>query len=96
MADLVGCVPGGQKEVAGVRPEVGAAVDVPVGACRISGEYAMIETAAGKGWIDRDKAILEPLAGSRRAGAQMVLTCGAAEVAQRFSGRDRGRRRLRR
>jgi porphobilinogen synthase len=55
--------------------------DVPVAAYQISGEYAMITAAAERGWIDRDKAILESLLGIRRAGADIVLTYWAHEVA---------------
>jgi porphobilinogen synthase len=61
---------------------VADSVDVPVAAYQISGEYAMIEAAAEKGWIDRDKAVLETLTGIRRAGAQMILTYWATEVAR--------------
>jgi porphobilinogen synthase len=57
------------------------AVDVPVAAYNISGEYAMVEAAAARGWIDRDAAILETLTSIRRAGADVVLTYWAAEVA---------------
>ncbi len=54
---------------------------MPVVAYQISGEYAMIEAAAERGWIDRDKAILESLTGIR-AGARSILTYWATEVAQ--------------
>lgn len=58
------------------------AVDVPVAAYNISGEYAMLEAAAANGWIDREPAILETLTSIRRAGADVVLTYWAAEVAR--------------
>jgi len=61
------------------------AVDVPVAAYNISGEYAMVEAAAANGWIDRDAAILETLTSIRRAGADVILTYWAAEVAARLS-----------
>jgi porphobilinogen synthase len=61
------------------------AVDVPVAAYNISGEYAMVEAAAANGWIDRDAAILETLTSIRRAGADVILTYWAAEVAPRLS-----------
>ncbi|MFI1659961.1 porphobilinogen synthase, partial [Streptomyces sp. NPDC020472] len=48
-------------------------------------EYAMVEAAAEKGWIDRDKAIMETLTGIRRAGAQMILTYWATEAARNLS-----------
>ncbi len=60
------------------------AVDVPVAAYNISGEYAMVEGAAAQGWIDRDAAILETLTSIRRAGADVVLTYWAAEAAARL------------
>ena len=61
---------------------VAQSVDVPVAAYQISGEYAMVEAAAANGWIDRDRAIMETRIGIRRAGAQLILTYWAAEVAR--------------
>ncbi|MFC7362831.1 porphobilinogen synthase [Nocardioides astragali] len=58
------------------------AVDVPVAAYNISGEYAMVEAAAANGWIDREAAILETLTSIRRAGADVILTYWASEAAQ--------------
>jgi len=58
------------------------AVDVPVAAYNISGEYSMVEAAAANGWIDRERAILETLTSIRRAGADTILTYWATEVAQ--------------
>ncbi|HEY9565836.1 MAG TPA: porphobilinogen synthase [Nocardioides sp.] len=58
------------------------AVDVPVAAYNISGEYSMVEAAAANGWIDREAAILETLTSIRRAGADVVLTYWAAEAAR--------------
>ncbi len=63
------------------------AVDVPVAAYNISGEYAMVEAAADRGWIDREPAILETLTSIRRAGADVVLTYWAAEAARLLTGR---------
>ncbi|HEY0937454.1 MAG TPA: porphobilinogen synthase [Trebonia sp.] len=57
---------------------------VPVAAYQVSGEYAMIEAAAANGWVDRDKAITETLTAIRRAGASVILTYWATEVAQRL------------
>jgi porphobilinogen synthase len=54
----------------------------PVAAYQVSGEYAMIEAAAGQGWIDRRAAIMETLTSIRRAGADIILTYYAAEAAQ--------------
>ncbi|MBT0767746.1 porphobilinogen synthase [Kineosporia sp. J2-2] len=56
--------------------------EVPVAAYQISGEYSMIEAAAANGWIDRERAILESLLSIRRAGASIILTYWAAEVAK--------------
>jgi porphobilinogen synthase len=61
---------------------VADAVDVPVAAYNVSGEYAMVEAAAAHGWIDRDRAILELLTSVKRAGADIVLTYWATEVAR--------------
>jgi porphobilinogen synthase len=59
------------------------AVDVPVAAYNVSGEYAMVEAAAANGWIDRERAITETLTSIRRAGADLVLTYWALEYARR-------------
>jgi porphobilinogen synthase len=56
----------------------------PVFAYQVSGEYAMIEAAAQRGWIDRDRAIMESLTAFKRAGADAVLTYFAATVAERL------------
>ncbi|MEU6954998.1 porphobilinogen synthase [Streptomyces sp. NPDC045714] len=84
-ADMVMVKPAGPY--LDILAKVAESVDVPVAAYQISGEYAMIEAAAERGWIDRDKAILESLTGIRRAGAQMILTYWATEAAQ-WLGRD--------
>ncbi|MFI1192988.1 porphobilinogen synthase [Micromonospora sp. NPDC020750] len=63
--------------VAAVR----AAVDVPVAAYQVSGEYAMVEAAAANGWIDRERVMLETLTSIRRAGAQVILTYWGVEAA---------------
>ena len=55
---------------------------VPVAAYQISGEYSMVEAAAEKGWIDRERAILETLTGIKRAGARTILTYWATEAAR--------------
>ena len=59
-------------------------VTVPVAAYQVSGEYAMLEAAAANGWLDRDRAIMETLTAIRRAGADIILTYWAAEVARRL------------
>jgi len=66
---------------------VRAAVDVPVAAYNISGEYAMVEAAAANGWIDRDAAVLEILTSIRRAGADVILTYWALDAARMLATR---------
>lgn len=60
-----------------------SAVQVPVAAYNVSGEYAMVEAAAERGWIDRERAIDETVTSIRRAGADIVLTYWAADIARR-------------
>ncbi len=55
--------------------------DVPIAAYNVSGEYAMVIAAAEKGWIDKDRAMMEMLLSIRRAGADMILTYFAKDVA---------------
>jgi len=57
-------------------------VDVPIGAYQVSGEYSMLEAAIEKGWLDRDRAILESLLGIRRAGADFAVTYFAKDAAR--------------
>jgi porphobilinogen synthase len=64
---------------------VRAAVDVPVAAYQVSGEYAMVEAAAANGWLDRDRVMIETLTSIRRAGAQIVLTYWAVDAARRLA-----------
>jgi porphobilinogen synthase len=59
------------------------AVDIPVAAYNVSGEYAMVEAAAANGWINRDAAIEETLTCIRRAGADVILSYWALEWATR-------------
>ncbi|MGI8679096.1 MAG: porphobilinogen synthase [Jatrophihabitans sp.] len=54
---------------------------VPVAAYQISGEYAMVEAAAERGWLDRERVMLETLTSIRRAGASIILTYWATEAA---------------
>jgi porphobilinogen synthase len=55
---------------------------VPMGAYQVSGEYSMLQAAFEKGWLDRDRAILESLVGIRRAGADFIVTYFAKEAAK--------------
>src|SRR5215469_1722759 len=56
--------------------------EVPVGAYNVSGEYAMVKAAVQKGWIDEKRVVLEILTGIQRAGADMILTYHAKDVAR--------------
>ena len=58
-----------------------AAHDLPVAAYQVSGEYAMLAAAAERGWLDWRAAVTEALTGIARAGADVILTYAAAEVA---------------
>ena len=65
--------------------EVKNAVELPVSAYHVSGEYAMIKAAAEKGWIDEDKAILESLTSIKRAGADLIATYFAKQAVRLLS-----------
>ncbi len=70
-----------------VITRVREAFDVPVAAYNVSGEYGMIVAASDRGWMDRDRAILECLTSIKRAGADMILTYFAKEAAQLLQDR---------
>jgi len=57
------------------------ATDVPMAVYNVSGEYAMIKAAAEKGWIDERRVVLETMLGFKRAGADMILTYHAMDIA---------------
>ena len=59
-----------------------AEVDIPMAAYHVSGEYAMVKAAAERGWIDGDAVALEHLTAIRRAGADMILTYFAHDIAE--------------
>lgn len=63
------------------------AVDVPVCAYNVSGEYAMVKAAARNGWIDEERVILEILTSIKRAGADLIITYHAVEAARALRGR---------
>ena len=60
---------------------VADSTQVPVAAYNVSGEYSMVKAAAARGWIDERRILREILLGIRRAGADMILTYHAREVA---------------
>jgi porphobilinogen synthase len=78
-ADMVMVKPAGPflDVVARVKQETG----YPLAAYQVSGEYAMIQAAAERGWIDLERAMMESLVGIRRAGADVVITYFAREAA---------------
>jgi len=57
-------------------------VGVPIGAYQVSGEYSMMQAAFERGWLDRDRAILESLLGLRRGGADFIVTYFAKDAAE--------------
>ena len=59
--------------------------DVPIAAYQVSGEFSLIEAAAKMGWVDRERMIMESLTSIRRAGADIILTYFAKEVAKSLS-----------
>ena len=81
-ADVVMVKPAGSY--LDVLADVAATNTVPVWAYQVSGEYAMIEAAAANGWIDRERAIDESVLAIKRAGADVVLTYWALELAERL------------
>jgi porphobilinogen synthase len=60
--------------------------DLPVAAYNVSGEYAMVKAAAQNGWLDEEQAVIEALTGIKRAGADIIITYHAPDVARWLSG----------
>jgi porphobilinogen synthase len=56
--------------------------ELPTAVYSVSGEYAMLKAAAGHGWLDERRAVLETMTAFRRAGADMIITYWAKEVAK--------------
>ena len=83
-ADLVMVKPAGYY--LDVLADVAARSQVPVAAYHVSGEYAMVCAAAERGWIDRDRALAEAVTSIVRAGADIVLTYAAIELAESLNG----------
>ncbi len=63
---------------------VRAETDLPLAAYQVSGEYAMLHAAAERGWIDLERAMVESLVGIKRAGADLILTYFAPEMAKKL------------
>ena len=66
--------------------EVKNSVEVPVSAYQVSGEYAMINAAAQKGWLNEEKAIIETLTSLKGAGADLIATYFAKEAVGLING----------
>lgn len=81
-ADIVMVKPAGPH--LDVVAAAAAVSPVPVAAYQISGEYAQIEAAAERGWVDRERVMMEALLGIRRAGASIILSYHAIEAARRL------------
>lgn len=65
-----------------VLKEIATHYNVPVVAYNVSGEYAMVKAAAEKGWIDEKRIVMEHMTGFKRAGAKMIITYHALDVAR--------------
>ena len=83
-ADMVMVKPAGPflDIVARVKAETG----YPLAAYQVSGEFAMIQAAAERGWMDRERAMMESLLGIRRAGADVIITYFAVDAARALRG----------
>ena len=84
-ADMVMVKPAGPflDIVSRVKAETG----YPLAAYQVSGEFAMIQAAADRGWIDRDRVMMDSLLGIRRAGADVIITYFAMDAARQLKTR---------
>ena len=64
-----------------VMKEISLNYNIPIVAYNVSGEYAMVKAAAENGWIDEKKIVMENMVGFKRAGAKMIITYHALDVA---------------
>ena len=69
-----------------VIAKVREATTLPVAAYQVSGEYLMLKSAAAAGWLDEEAVVMESLTGIKRAGADMILTYFAKQVAAGLAG----------
>ena len=83
-ADMVMVKPAGP--FLDVIHRVRAATTLPLAAYQVSGEFSMIVAAAERGWIDRERAMMDSLLGIRRAGADIIITYFAREAARTIRG----------
>ncbi|MGO1666981.1 porphobilinogen synthase [Flaviflexus sp.] len=82
-ADVVMVKPAGSY--LDVLADIAEASTVPVAAYQVSGEYAMIEAAAERGWLDRDRTVMESVSAIARAGATIICTYWATELARKVN-----------
>jgi porphobilinogen synthase len=61
-------------------------INLPVAAYNVSGEYSMLKAAVGNGWLDEERAVLEALTGIKRAGAEVIISYHALDVARWLNG----------
>ena len=66
--------------------EVSFTFNIPIVAYNVSGEYSMVKAAAANGWINEKKIVMENMIGLKRAGAQMIITYHALDVARWLQG----------
>jgi porphobilinogen synthase len=78
-ADMIIAKPG--MAYMDIIKEITGKYNIPVAAYNVSGEYAMVKAAAANGWIDEKKIVMENMIGFKRAGAQMIITYHALDVA---------------
>jgi porphobilinogen synthase len=78
-ADMIIAKPG--MAYMDIIKEITRQYNIPVAAYNVSGEYAMVKAAAANGWIDEKKIVMENMIGFKRAGAQMIITYHALDVA---------------
>ena len=71
-----------------IRTVKNAFPGLPMVAYNVSGEYAMVKAAAGNGWIDERKVVLETLLSMKRAGADLIITYHALDAARWLSGKQ--------
>ena len=65
-----------------VLKEVSLRTDYPLAVYNVSGEYAMVKAAAAKGWIDEKRIVMENMTAMKRAGAKIIITYHALDVAE--------------
>ena len=68
------------------------AFGMPTAAYQVSGEYALIKAAAGNGWVDEERVVWESLVSIKRAGADLIVTYFAKDVARSLLGPTRDRK----